>query len=474
MVLRLEDFGDKASGISDQNYELSCLARSITVNINDYTKADTFSATIDYKSFPFDPRCIRSLAVTIAIQDMGRLFTETNSLNPIGLTSENAVFMGFADEESIKFDDTTRTVQIDGRDNTALLLDRKFLEGNISLDKPLDEVVRGMIQSLEETKNMTVDVRFPGPLPVLASFFSDKGELSGKKNLKKGQSYWDVIQSIVQDAGLIAYVELDRLVISKPRVLYDRNEAKRFVYGKNLKNLDFKRKIGRKKGFNIVVRSLDIESKTVIEALIPKEATDAWSKETGIPNIEVVIPKVAPATPSTMAEKPKPQENQLSDADAEAKGDPAPYIAFRVANVSSKQQLIEIAQGIYEEIGRQQIEGSFETREMKIKFKRLDGKEEIFDICKLRIGMPIVVEIDDDDLSAVRKVRSQNELEDYLVSKKYESRVARSLAQSIGRSNTPFYTKAFTFTMDAEQGFNCEVEFLNFIETKSSSFKDVV
>lgn len=470
--LRLEDFGDKSSGLSEQTFDISCLARSVTVKINEYSKADTFEAEIDYKNFPFDPRCIRSCAVTIAIEDMGRIFTDTNSLNPLVPGPENIVFIGFADEESISFDEDTRTVRLEGRDNTALLIDRKFIEGNIAVDKPLDQVISSLLSNLEETRDLAVDVRVKGDLPVLASFWSDKGSLSGKKNVKKDQSYWDVIQELVADAGLIAYIELDKLVLTKPRVLYDRNQAKKFIYGGNLKNLEFKRKIGRKKGFNIAVRCLNVETKEVIEAFIPKEATDEWSKETGIPNIEVMIPKVVPAKPASMSSNGA-TENQLSDQDAEAKGDPAPYISFRVANVSNKQQLIEIGQSIYEEIGRQQIEGSFETREMKIKYTRLDGKEDIFNILKLRVGMPIVVEIQGDDLKILRNIKNQSGIEKYLIDKKYDRRVARSLAQSIGKSNTPFYTKAVTFTMDAENGFDCTVEFLNFIESENPAFKDV-
>lgn len=465
--LRLEDFGDKSANIADKSFDIRCLARRITVNRNDYTKADTFEAEIDYKNFPFDPRCIRACAVTVAIQDMGRVFTDTNSLNPIALTEENVAFIGFADEESITFNDDTRTVKLEGRDFTAMLIDRKYLAGNVAVDKPLDQVIKLMLSELEETKDLIVDVRVSGALPTLAEFWSDKGELSGRKNTKKDQSYWDLIQSIVSDAGLIAYIELDKLVISKPRVLYDRNQAKKFVYGKNLKNLEFKRKIGRKKGFNIVVRCLNVETKEVLEALIPKEATDEWSNETGIPNTEVIIPKVVPSKPSTMAGKPQEGQNQLSDEEAEAKGDPAPYIAFRVTNVTSKQQLIEIGQSIYEEIGRQQIEGSFETREMKIKFKRLDNKEEIFNILQLKIGTPIIVEIEGDDIAIIRNIKNQAGIEDYLVKRKYDRRVARSLAQSIGKSNTPFYTKSVTYTMDAERGFDCKVEFLNFIETNN-------
>lgn len=479
MRLRLEDFGDKASGLSDQTFDIACLARSVTVNINEYSKADTFEAEIDYANFPFDPRCIRSCAVTVAMQDMGRIFTDTNSLNPLIPSAENIIFIGFADEESINFNDETRSIKLEGRDNTALLIDRKFLEGTIAVDKPLEQVIGSLLESLEETKNLKVIVRAKDKngkpvttLPILAGFWADKGEMAGKKNVKRDQSYWDVIQELVSAAGMIAYVELDKLIVTQPRVLFDRNQAKKFVYGGNIKNLEFKRKIGRKKGFNIAVRCLNIETKEVLTALIPKEATNQWSKETGIPNIEVVIPKVVPVQPAGVGDGKK-TENQLSDQAAEQKGEPAPYIAFSVRNVTNKQQLIEIGQSIYEEIGRQQIDGSFETREMRIKYERLDGKIDLFNILKLRVGMPVFIEIQGDDLKALQNIKDQAGIEKYLIDRKYDRRVARSLAQSIGKSNTPFYTKSVQFTMDSEQGFDCKIEFLNFIESENPAFKDV-
>ncbi len=476
--IRLEDFGDKASGLANQWFDIACLANNVTVNLNEYSKADTFSCEIDYKNFPFDPRCIRACGIVIAMEDAGEIFTNTNSLIDVKPTPENTIFIGWADEESISFSDDTRTVRMSGRDNTALLIDRKYLEGNVSVDKPLNVVIKDMLAGLEETKDLTIEIRARDKdgnplttLPVLASFWSDKSQLSGKKNVKKDQSYWDVIQELVSAAGMIAYIELDKLIITQPRVLYDRNQAKKFIYGSNLKSLEFKRKIGRKKGFNIAVRCLNVEKGEVITALIPKEATAQWSKETGIPNTEVVIPKMVPAAPATVAGKPQGQQNQLSDQDAEAKGDPAPYIAFSVKNVNSKDQLIEIGQSIYEEIGRQEIEGSFETNEMRIKFTRLDGKEDLFNILKLRVGMPVVVEIKGDDIAAIRNIKNQSGIEKYLVDHKYNPKVARSLSQSIGKSNTPFYTKSVTFTMDSEQGFDCKVEFLNFIESNNPSLR---
>lgn len=464
--VRLEDFGNKASGVSDEWHNMTCLARSVTVKINEYSKADEFSADIDYNNFPFDPRAIRACGVSICMQDMGKLYDRDNSIERIVPSEENLVFVGFADEESISFSDSDKTVSITGRDMTSLLIDRKFLEGNIDVDKPLDVVIRSLLDKLEESRTLKLDVRVQEELPVLAKFWSDKGGLSGKKNVPKDRSYWDVIQSMVGDAAMIAYIELDKLVLTKPRVLFDRNQAKVFAWGSMIDDLEFKRKIGRKKGFNIAVKCMNLESKEVLEALIPKEATDEWSKETGIANTEVKIPKMAPVMPTEAKEGEKP-ENPISDQQADKEGTPAPYMRFNVANVSSKKQLIEIGQGIYEEISRQQIDGSFTTREMQFRYKKVNSAAfETFNILKLRVGTPIMIELSENEreIGAGGDVATIREM---LLKRNHDRRIANTLAQSIGRANTPFYTKSVEFKLDSETGFEASIEFINFIETKA-------
>lgn len=459
LKLRLEDFGDKSADLSKTNFEITCLAKKVNVEINDYTTADTFNCELDYDNFPFDPRSIRACGIVISIEDMGSLYKEDGTPQKIKINKDNMVFVGFADEESISFDDGSRTVKLEGRDFTSLLIDRKFTDGHINLDKPLNEVVSSLIAGIEETKDLKVEFRGVTEFPVLSSFYSDKTNLSGKKNIKNNDTYWEVIQNIVADAGLIAYIELDKLVVTKPRTLYSKGQTnRRFVYGQNLKNLEFSRKIGRKKGFNIVVRSLNLESKEVLEAFIPKESSNEWSIESGIANVEVKLPKVKP---NVGTEK----ENEASQNNEE--GEAAPYIAFRVSNVSNKKQLIEIGQSIYEEMSRQQIEGSFDTKEIAVKYLDNYGRQTLFNVLKLRVGTPIYIDLAIKDKRAIDSIKSRSGIEGYLVGKSYDKRVARSLSESLSKAKVPFYTKSVSFEMDSQTGFSCKVQFINFIEVKT-------
>ncbi len=266
LVLRvlLEDFSTKSVRLQTP-LSWTVLAKSIDVNLNSYNEADTFSATIDYKNLPFDPRIIRSLGVSIHIENKKAIFSQDKSgkLSDIKPTRDNLVFQGFADSDKISLDDSSRTVTIEGRDFTALLIDREYLGEPIVLTKPVDQVIRNLLDELPQTK---VDPSDPAQglaiellgitssdLPTIADLTTGKGELEGAKNGRKKRSYWDKIQEIINDSGLIAYVSLDRLVITKPRNLYDRSKSKVFVFGRNLKSLEFERKLCRQKGFNVRV-----------------------------------------------------------------------------------------------------------------------------------------------------------------------------------------------------------------------------
>lgn len=440
-----EDFGQKNNPKFQEVYSLPVLARRVSVNINDYTQADTFECEIDYKQFPFDPRAIRSCGITIHMQDMKNLVSGGKATEIDPDEKNNTIFVGFADEESITFNDSARTVKLEGRDFTALLIDRPWLSGPPDISRPLDIIISQILAELPETKDLKVENKVQEALPTLGQYANAFNDAAQKKNTRKSESYWDVIQDLVGRAGLIAYIEVDKLVISKPRVLYSDTQALQFVYGRNLSDLDFKRKLGRRKNFNVVVRSLNIESKEVITAEIPREATAEWAAATGIKQEAVKIPKMD-------VQGNKTTEEQL-----------APAISFRVPNVTSQAKLIDIGQELFEELGRQQIEGSFSTKDMET----TTGKKTCFNILKLRNGTPVKIDIDQGDMAGLKRLSSVGEKTRFLITKCYSRKVAQALAETLSnpRFSSPFYTKSVQFTLDSQNGFEAKVEFINFINT---------
>jgi hypothetical protein len=456
LKVTFEDFDDKTADTQNLQtlYTLPILARRVEVNINDYTQADTFSCEIDYRNFPFDPRCIRSCGVKIHMENMEGLFYADGTPRKIVPDEDNAVFIGFADEETISFDDEHRVVRMEGRDYTALLIDLKFPAQKLDISRPLDSLIQGFLTANIATAALQVDNRTgTNPLPSIAQFAGKFDPQTTKKNPKANESLWELFQELIARSGLIMYIELDKLVISKPRVLYNRALTKQFVYGQNLRSLEYKRKLGRKKGFNIRCVSLNVSTKSVEEALIPKESTKEWSDDIGITQDEITIPQI--------------------NADG-SKGDdkPAPYMTFRFPNMV-KKQLIEVGQKIFEEVGRQQLEGSFQTKEMLVPERVDTDKANIFDVTKIRCGTPIEVHIDQGDMRGISALSSVDQKARFLEKRGYETSVARALALSLNKFHPRFYTKAVTFTADEDSGFMAKIDFINFIELDNARLGDV-
>jgi len=459
----LEDNGASDPTLK-QEYNLNITPKSLRVTINDYTKADTFSMELDYKNFPFDPRTIRAVGVSIFIEDQKTLWDtnrqEFKIIEPKSDTpteASNAIFLGFADDDSIRFDEDDRTVTLEGRDFTALLIDEPYDDrGPISLTTNLENVIAGLLTRLPSTREIKVIVDPKiDDLPTLAQFYPDFNPLAGTRSKRKNETYWDIIQDLARRAGLIIYMELDKLKITKPNALYDPDELKQFVWGKNLRTLSFKRKLGRMKNFNVGVRSLNIEKKEVLEAIIPADASLSWSLTNGVPRKTVTITKLLP------------------NGDKEEKN--APVIMFRIPDIANKEALVAIGESLFEELGRQQIEGTLETNDMCTIEGDVGGSALIpnkrgveFDITKIRNATPIEISIDQDDISAISKLKSQAERRKYLLARCYEPLTAEVFSKTMGKFGTKFYTRAVDFKFDGTNGFSMSLDFINFIENVDS------
>lgn len=451
VILRVtwEDFGSGAQELQEvQVMPVSC--RNLIVERNDYREADTFKARIDYKAFPFDPRCIRSCGVTVCMEDRKKIFQQSNDLALIQPSEDNIIFQGFADEGQVEFDDTTRSVLIEGRDFTSLFIDKKRVDTSpIPLSKPIDEIVQDLINEQESTKDIEVENRTgESPLPVLSKLAPDFNPATAVKNQKRKETYWDIIQSILRRVGFVGFIEIDKFIITKPQNIYEKKEIKQFIYGGNVKNLSFKRKLGRAKNYNVKVSSFNPLDKKVESALIPEEAkTEAFTTNFG--NTRITIPQLD--KDGKKIEPPK-------DAD---------FITFLVKDVTNKDQLIKIGESIYEELSRQQIEGELTTYEMEIPEETTDGTFPI-KFSRLRNGTAIKVYLSQSEISEINSGSSKAEKAAFLVKRGYPSNVANAFAASLNRINTAFYTKSVKFELDQESGFTMDINFINFIDLDSS------
>lgn len=444
---RWEDFGTNEAILQEvKDIPVSC--RSLTVERNDYSEADTFRATIDYQAFPFDPRCIRACGITICMEDRKKTFNTDNSLNLIEPSAANIVFLGFVDESSIQFDDETRTVRIEGRDYTSLFIDQKRVNTDpIPLTKPIDQLIKDLINEQEATREIVVENRTGAPLPALSSLAADFNPVTSVKNVKRKETYWEIMQSIVSRVGLVGFIELDKYVITKPQNVYEKKNIKHFIYGGNIKELNFTRRLGRAKDFNVLVKSFNALEKRVDEAKIPLEATDEQFKSR-YGSVEISVPQL--------------------DKDGKKIDPPktADYYTFLVKDVNSKAQLITIGESIFEELSRQQIEGSLTTFEMEVPEEQGSELSPIL-FSQIRNGSAIRIFLDQKELEEISSISNKAQKKAFLLRRGYPNPLADAFADSLSRINTVFYVKSVMFEMDMDNGFTMKIEFINFIDLDS-------
>lgn len=445
-----EDFQLTSDASLQRPYKMNVMAKNLTVNRNDYRTTSSFSCELDYRSFPFDPRALRYVGVAIYIEDMGSLYNQDGTDNALVPNADNAVFAGFVDEESVTLDESKQIVHFEGRDFTSLLIDQKYKESApISLDRDVGQIIQGFLSTFKATQEIQfINRTGQTQLPILSNFYPNFSDpLSASKNPGPKESYWEIILDIVSRAGLICYIELDKFILTTPRNLYSPAKDLKIIYGQNISHLSFKRKLGRLKNFNILVRSR--VGAEVVEARIPAEATQSWCDSFGIPKAEATIPVLKP-------------DGSLDTTQIK----PAPYIAFPVPGMGNKDQLVQIGQTTYEEFSRQQLEGKFETKEMEgHSGESLNSANySTYDLTHLAIGQPIAIEIQTDDLNAISRLATEESRRQYMIKRGYEKTVAVVLAKSMGKFSPRFYTKSYAMTVDEDNGFKLSVDFINIID----------
>lgn len=449
-----EDFGTN-DPVLKETADLRLSVRNLVVERNAYTEADTAKVTFDFNSFPFDPRCVRACAVSIFMENRKKVFNQDNSLAliepndlDIDTAGANKIFIGFADESNITFDDDAKTITLDCRDFTSLFIDQKRVNTEpVPLSNPIDVVIKNLIDEQEATKSIQIVNRTGEPvLPILSQMAPDFNPTTAVKNVKRNETYWDIMMSILGRVGLIGFIELDKFIITKPQNIYEKKNIKQFVYGFNIKDFKFTRKLGRSKNFNVKVMSSNLSTKEVLTALIPKDATDPQFI-TRHGNTEVTIPQLD-------------KEGKKIDPPKAAD-----YVSFTVKDVNDKDRLIKIGESVFDEMSRQQIEGSLTTYEMEIP-EEDNGNIVIFN--QIRCGTAIRILLTPEEMGALKSDSGPDEKARFLIKRGYPADVAKAFSSSLARINTAFYTKSVTFELDQENGFSMKIDFINFIDIDSN------
>ena len=481
---------------------LGIVPYAASVELPSYRQAGTFSITLAFRDLPLDPRVIRALGVDVHLGtvDAGR-FGDGMTQVPVGkrpsildAIDENLLVSGTADTIDVEHGRRGSLVHIEGRDLRGIMLDASLDSrslAQVDLSKPIDQVVAQILNLVPQGAAIPVDVKaseWPGgsvPSPgvqgdltrVNTGCQGDRQVPTAKGNANT-LKFWDIITQYCFLVGGIPHFVGKRLRIRPARSLFDAqlqeetfdtnvptpfaNGARRrvsqplvstdqefafrrIVYGNDIDTLRFERKLGGTKVPVIEVVSVDTSSEERGEARLliaqhPPE-TDADRRQTS--------EGPGGATPQT------------------------DVLRIPVPGIRSKERLAEIAKDLFEEIGRQEIGGSVETRSLA----SFGGTNQDPDLLTLRPGDPIELLVDGSGLNALPPPISELTNE---AARSIEEQV-REVAQRIGdetlaralvnanRGTTlqrVFRTSNVRFDWDKETGVSIAFDFQNYVEAR--------
>lgn len=400
------------TGKDNLSHVLNRVPKSCQVELPGYRQAGKFSIELDWRELPIDPRLIRAAAVEVffgavnpndfstgmtRVEESGRRRSILNVTNDQGLPRDDLmVLAGVADSWFTSHTGEGSIVKIEGRDLRGVFLDSPVnmdVVTKLNLAQPITDLVVDILRghpAAQYMKVLYIPEDWPGNTPPIVA---DTKGLTRVIRKADGQgasasgggggdkpNLWDLITKYCFLVGAIPFFRGRNIVIrpatsvfdpSKPKagakdrvfdpaVRYDDDgnpfENRKMVFGRNIKELTFERKLAGVKVPVVEVVSFDTSSrergdkKMLIEQWPPLDETAAR------------VSGVAPSGEATQTDK----------------------VSISVPGITDRNRLILIAKSLYEEIGRGELGGSCKTGQLS-SFK---GSNDDPDLLRLRPGDP--------------------------------------------------------------------------------------
>jgi hypothetical protein len=441
--LKLEDFGQPNP---DDLIALEYIPLSAHVVLNSFDVADTFRVKIDFEEFPLDPRIIEGATCEIFMASAGSLDADFWLKQDNEFFRSHCVMNGLIDHIKGGLGSEGRITELKGRDYTAYFLDSKVEAKPISYHSPegekltFVEVIEAILGQYEG-RTAAITIRDKDDIENIYPHDYKKGaddKQTGKRKKKKDETVWEAVRDIAIEAGHIIYVDLDEIVVRKPRTLYvdapqDRSRWLLYTLGHDVEDFQSERQMGRKQGIRVRCTSfIDQDHERLVAIYPPKGFTKA----------EIAAKKVA------------------SDAGAASSGDSGgtgsnsakslTFQSYVFRNIKTQEHLNEIARQLYTLVCHHELEGSFTTSEMTDS----NGIE----VWGIRYGDPITFAVSE-SLESIISLSMAEQIE-RLIDYGYGVVAARALALSVEQAGVPFYIHSITHNYDSEDetGYSMDVE----------------
>lgn len=409
LTVLLEDWAD---GSGSDTLTVEVVPRELEWVRNHAREADTFRVGVDWRDLPIDPRSARSILVTAAVADVG------SAAGTLTYDRSNAVIMGYVDQPKLKLDEGSEVLDLAGRDYTALFLDRRWSDGAIDISVPLSQVVDAVLQATPGAEEMRTEFVGGAGSVVLKSIIGRRLFVP-----QTNDDTWTVLVDLVGRAGLVAVVELDTLRIVPAGEVGDQRVS--FAWGRDVSRLTVSRDYQEMRTTQVEVRCWNPLARKVRTAKYPEQ--------------------------SIVLRKRISTKGKVST-------DTAPVTPFYVEGTYSQAQISELAERIYRNAARQQLEGELETREMA----SFEGGV----LPQLANGHRIVVEWAQ-DLVAVIHGMPEGQAVDRLVAvaglPRHVAEVLVSQYRQAADLAVEFYVRTARHRWTRDDGYQLTVEFINLV-----------
>lgn len=500
---------------------MGIVPRKASINENGHRQADTFTLTLDFRDFPFDPRAVRSAMCEIHLGTIRAADFATGIVAQGGpatgkatavrksilqtrvngaLREDTLRIVGTVDDFEVTHGPEGSMVTLKGRGLEGMLLDAKTTSAVIdavNLSQTIDRCVAQLLAThpllAAQPAGIKVVARGWDTVPVLAAIgdvtrvrrgAAGKTAKSKGRGASQSKSYWDAITHWCTWVGAVPHFVGTILVIEPARNIWEQRASDttpfkdgaprkaadaqgilrdikipRIVYGRNIQSLTIKRKMGGHIRPVIEAVSTDTSSKT---RGVGKVLTARWPAKTASPK-----PRSAGAATKASATRVAPS------------GGAAQKNVHRISvpGIRSKAMLQEIARQLYEEIGRQELQGSFSTTDCST----YGGDNADPDLLRLRPGSAIEIGVDRRALSSRAPVvaelieqarRSEGAAVEFLVGRGIDRGAAAVLVrQTRGteKLSSFFRMTSMRLTWDTDSGVAITGGFQNYVQVRADA-----
>lgn len=356
----------EAMNETEDTVALPLRVHSVTLTRNDINHADSAKLLVAFDDAPVDPRVLQSASGVLWIGQDDASITGEGTWQP---RHADLQFAGVVTRIARKLtDEKGWDLELELSDYTTLFIESNHYPraGYPSLSQTLSQAwaqVCDHTGPLDDEGNVLSTVAklrdrivFVGGAKdvVIGSALPKRYQAMGVTIFPLDDaSSWTVWQQCVRAVGLVSYIHLDQCFVSTATDYYSADKPALFVLGRNVAALEETREI-KFSGKGIGVLGFDPLTGTTIEGLYPP-----------IGDKRVKRKRVGARVAATHSSSTKPRK-------AKAPPSPAALLAsetrdvFNVPGLTDQKMADAVAQRIWEERSRQEIEGTFENYDLKV------------------------------------------------------------------------------------------------------------